>query len=156
MKRFFTLVFCAVLLASCSKIKFDPVFDVKEGVVEIPAEGGDYYFWVNYRQTEETKFQPGESYRTFRYRILLGSSVANVVMVKHPNELKDIWPENLDYPEDVPPYGSPVPFHVPANVYDKERDVIVEVSLDRNNSFDDGHDWGEWTAVFTGIQNCQK
>lgn len=155
MKRLFVMLLGAVMLASCSKLEFDPVFDVNDEVVEIPAEGGDYYFWVNYRQAE-TKFQPGESYRIFKYRILLGGSETKVVVVKHPNELKDIWPEELEYPEDIPPYGSPVPFHVPANISDQEREVKVEVALDRNNSFDDGHDWGEWTAVFNGIQNCQK
>ncbi len=160
MKRFvlrlIMLVFGIMLMSSCGKIKFDPVFDVNDEIVEIPAEGGDYYFWVNYRQTEETKFQPGNSYRVFKYRLMLGGSEAKVVVVKHPNELKDIWPEDLEYPEDIPPYGSPVPFHVPANINDKERDVMVEVSIDRNGSFDDGHDWGEWEVVFHGIQNCQK
>lgn len=155
MKRLFVLTLFAVMIVSCGRIQYDLVFNVKDELVEIPAEGGDYYFWVNYRQAE-TKFELGEEYGVFKYRLLLGGSEAKVVVVKHPNELKDLWPEELEYPEDIPPYGYPVPFHVPANVYDKEREVKVEIALDRNNSFDDGHDWGEWQAVFTGMQNCQK
>ena len=159
MKRFILrlgmVIFAGSLMAACGKVYFEPVIEVKEEVIEIPAEGGDYYFWVNYRQAQ-TRFEPGEEYRTFKYRLLLGDIEAKNVVVKHPNELKDLWPEGLENPEDVPPYGNPVPFHVPANTKDKEREVKVEVALDRNDSFDDGHDWGEWQAVFTGIQNCQK
>lgn len=159
MKRNFVLKFCVAMLcgffaASCN-MHYEPVISVTEEVVEIPAEGGDYYFVVTYRKVP-TKFEPGEAYKAFQYRLLLDGIEAMSDIVKYEYELQDLWPSEVDYPENLPPYGYPVMFHVPQNVKGKMRDVKVEVSIDRDYGEYDDHDWAEWQTVFMGVQNFQN
>ena len=153
-ERFCVMIICGCIAAACN-MHFEPVISVNDEVVEIPAEGGDYYFCVSYRKVP-TKFEPGEASKAFQYRLMLGNNEAFSGIIKYEQELTDLWPADVEYPEDIPPYGYPVPFHVPQNMTGNARDVKVEVSIDRNYSEYDDYDWGEWQTVFTGVQDFQN
>lgn len=155
--RLCALVFAAAVSISCfDPMYYEPAFG-DAGTVEIPVEGGDYYFWVTYEYVE-TKFEPGESYKAFKFRLMIDGELANWGLVENQSDLWAYWPAGVDYPDDSPEhYSQPVLFYVPENDKPAEREVLVDVAVDKY--FDDEdkeHEWGEWTTVFRGVQNCRK
>ena len=141
--RFAVATLALVSLTSCAEY-FDWEATPNATVVQIPQEGGvycydDFYTWL----VEDTRFQPGEIYKCYRYRLMLGSSYTDE---EHSSDMS-------------------IEFAVPANHSGKERDVKLQISkakkfhdtkldstgrcwwADRRES-----QWEEWKTVWQGVQ----
>lgn len=144
MKKLLRVVFAMVALALTSC--FDPyLYDweitPETEVVQIPQEGGTYYFeGLDAEFVGTTRFQPGELYKCLRYRLILGEEVG----------------DNCLYNNDMP-----LGFEVPANKSGTERNVMLEISKavdfhfnsKEHNAADRSEDgWEEWQAVWFGVQ----
>ena len=100
------VVFALLSLTSCTQFyDWDAIPNLQ--VVQIPQEGGTYKFsdfdtwWV-----EDTRFEPGETYKCYRYRLLLGNNPTKEI---HSNKMY-------------------IDFTVPANHTGEVRDVKLQIS----------------------------
>jgi hypothetical protein len=112
--------------------------------VQIPQEGGTYYFddfdtwWV-----EDTRFEPGETHKCYRYRLVLGDKPTKEI---HRNVMH-------------------INFTVPANHTGEVRDVKLQIS--KAKKFHDTKldptgkcwwadmwesQWEDWETVWRGKQ----
>ena len=104
--RITTAAFALVSLTSCTQF-FDWEAIPNSSIVQIPQEGGTYNFsdfetwWV-----EDTRFEPGETYKCYRYRLQIGDKTTKE---KHDNTMS-------------------IEFTVPANHSGTVRDVKLQIS----------------------------
>lgn len=129
---------------------FTPHVYAQEEVVNIPVEGGDYYFVASFEQVQ-TKAESERMYKPFRYRVNIGDVTGGAEVILDGQELYKSWPNSIPRPE-IPEFHWSVYFNVPANDEDTERIIKVEVSIDNNYYGQGEHDWGAWETVFEGVQ----
>lgn len=126
---------------SCEVYLYDWDATPETEVVQIPQEGGVYQF-DNFQSefVGKTRFEPGQTYKHLRYRLILGGDVC-----------KDVHTHG----------GTYINFEVPANENGAERRVTLEISkaVDfhlHSDSCDEAdlaeESWEEWQAVWFGIQ----
>ena len=146
---FLILVVACVVLAACEFNLYDWDAIPESEIVEIPQEGGVYYFMGFEREKVGTTRMidiENDIYKCCRYRLNLGDNIGES--------------EHLDY--------IPFSFEVPANNSYAERDVVLEISkakdfhlsddgkyLDTdvcNNADTSEECWGEWQTVWRGVQ----
>lgn len=128
-------VFCVLIsLTSCHSIHLDPYFEKVELKENIAQEGSIVWIPMEYRQVD-TKFQPGMSYRPFRYRAMVDDVQYSYGICNH---------KHIDnhYLRVV----------VPANDSYQERDVAIEVSYSDGYDIDKGK-WEDWIRIFDGRQD---
>lgn len=143
MKRLFCVIlfFTAMTLTSCFSYLYDWEATPETDIVQIPQEGGRYYF-DNFESEKVGKtrmYDPGKILKCMRYRLVLGEEVG----------------------ESFHNYDLPLGFDVPANESDTERRVTLEISKatdfhlcsDACDEADLSEDsWEEWQAVWFGVQ----
>ena len=147
MKKLMRVVFAMVALALTSCWNWDPfLYDweitPETEVVQIPYEGGTYYFeGLESVSVGTTRFNPGELYKCLRYRLILGEENGQVIHYKYS------WDS--------------ICIEVPANESEVERNVILEISkavdFHSNRREHKAADlveesWEEWQAVWFGVQ----
>lgn len=135
------MTFATMSFASCYSCLFDWEAIPEDEVVQIPQEGGIYYwgdFEVECVGTTRV-IRPGEAYKCFRYRLNVGD---NIGKSEHAQDLS-------------------VSFEIPANESGIERNVTLEISkakdfhlkTDMHDKADSSEDnWEEWKIVWRGIQ----
>ena len=143
MKRLSGILFALMAMAftSCYADLIDWEATPETDIVQIPQEGGRYYF-ENFesKKVGTTRiYDPGKILKCMRYRLILGEEVGTII---HDN-------------------GMPLGFEVPANENGAERRVTLELSkakdfhmsLDECDEADLAEEsWEEWQAVWFGIQ----
>ncbi len=151
MKRLLGVAIVIVAMVSTSCLLFildDYLYDweitPETEVVQIPQEGGTYYFeGLEAEFVGTTRFQPGELYKCLRYRLILGDASGQVFHFKAYDGMTSI---NIE---------------VPANESGAERNVTLEISKavdfhsnrKEHNAADGSEEsWEEWQAVWFGIQ----
>ena len=143
--RFLVFALALVSLTACTEY-YDWEATPNEAVVQIPQEGGVYCFddfrtwWV-----DNTRFEPGEIRKCYRYRLMLGSSYTDE---EHGSDMS-------------------IEFVVPANHSGKVRDVELQIS--KAKKFHDTKlnakgkcwwadlwesQWEEWETVWKGRQEA--
>ena len=137
------VIVALVSLTSCTQF-YDWDAIPNSQVVQIPQEGGTYKFsdfdtwWV-----EDTRFEPGETHKCYRYRLVLGDNPTKEI---HRNVMH-------------------INFTVPANHTGEVRDVKLQIS--KAKKFHDTKldstgkcwwadmwesQWGDWETVWQGVQ----
>ena len=105
----------------------------------IPAEGGKFEFKVvDYTLYEETRFQPGEWYKEYRYRVV-EEGVVSKVSTMHDS--------SIDY--DV----ISIEFAPNDTNYTKEYTIDIQIADDFHSVGEDQH-FGEWQTVWVITQPC--
>ena len=105
----------------------------------IPAEGGIFEFKVvDYTPYEETRFEPGEWYKEYRYRIIEDGIVSKV------STMHDI---SIDYEYVV------VEFTPNDSDHTKEYAIDIQIADDFYSVGEDQH-FGEWQTVWIVTQPC--
>ena len=108
MKRLLTtLLFIASIIysTSCGTIYYDAL-PLPTSTMTIPAEGGIFEFKVvDYTPYEETRFQPGEWYREFRYRIVEDGIVSKEstlhdISINHEYVVIEFAPNDTNYTKE--------------------------------------------------------
>lgn len=143
MKRLFfaIIALAAMAFTSCYAYLIDWEATPETDIVQIPQEGGRYYFenFESKKVGTTRMYDPGKILKCMRYRLILGEEVGTII---HDN-------------------GMPLGFEVPANENDTERRVTLELSkakdfhmsLDECDAADlSEEDWEEWQAVWFGVQ----
>ena len=160
MHRVVALYIFFFLAASCSRF-INPVVLQSSDIV-IPAEGGTFYFQMKYHMT--TKTSQAVLFREWEYRVIVGESIINGVLVDSRWPL-DSWIELEPDPDysykyggwDYGPWG--IPFDVPENYEGESRPVKVEVLFakdyknayqENDSQFDPGNN--TWVLAFDAIQ----
>lgn len=129
-----TLLFIAsaILATSCGTIYWDATL-VEVSTMTIPSEGGIFKFKVvDYTPYEETRFQPGEWYKEYRYRIVEDGAVSK------ESTLHDI---SIDYEYVV------VEFTPNDTDHTKEYTIDIQIADDFHSVGEDQH-FGEWQTVW--------
>ena len=141
MKRLLsTLLFIAsaIYSTSCGAIYFDAL-PLPVSTMTIPAEGGKFEFKVvDYTLYEETRFQPGEWYKEYRYRVV-EEGVVSKVSTMHDS--------SIDY--DV----ISIEFAPNDTNYTKEYTIDIQIADDFHSVGEDQH-FGEWQTVWVITQPC--
>lgn len=129
-------VFCALAsLTSCDPIHhLDPYFEKVELKENIAQEGSVVWIPMEYRQVD-TKFQPGMSYRPFRFRAMVDDVQYSYGICNH---------KHID--------NQYLRVVVPANDSYQEREVAIEVSYSDGYDIDKGK-WEDWIRIFDGRQD---
>ena len=154
--KLLVLIALVVMINSCfAKEYYEPAIShAFPNNTIIPAEGGDYYFYVGY-DLVQTKFQPPRAFKPIRFRVDIGDQTGEVYVFESDAAICGSWPYWLERPEEYDHYY-PVYFNVPANDTASDRAVKLMVSVDRNYSDAKKHDWESWNQVWKGLQNCKK
>lgn len=147
--KFAVMVFAATSFTSCFEYLLDWEVTPQSEIVQIPQQGGTYYFSeFEYKQVGTTRtYDPGEIFKCYRYRLVLGDNIGYSL---HSDQ------------------GYSLEFTVPANESDTERDVTLEISKAKEfHLSDDGKyldsdvcdetdlsedNWEEWQTVWQGVQ----
>lgn len=130
LRLLYTLTITAALfLTSCGTIYWDAT-PGEVASMTIPAEGGRFEFrLVEYKDLNDTRFQPGEWFKYYRYRVVedgaVGEESENVV--DNPDVWIDFAPNNSDHM--------------------KEYTIDVKVAKDFYR-YDEEHLFGEWQTVW--------
>ena len=136
MKRLLsTLLFIvsAICSTSCGPIYYDAT-PLKVSTMTIPGEGGRFEFKVvEYTPYEETRFQPGEWYKEFRYRIVEDG------IVSKESTLHDVSIINYGYIW--------IEFAPNDTNYTKEYTIDIQIADDFYSVGEDQH-FGEWQTVW--------
>ena len=135
-----TLLFITpvILATSCGTIYWDAT-PVEVSTMIIPAEGGIFEFKVvDYAPYEETRFQPGEWYKEYRYRIVEDGIVSKV------STMHDI---SIDYEYVV------VEFTPNDSDHTKEYTIDIQIADDFYSVGEDQH-FSEWQTVWVITQPC--
>lgn len=128
----------AICSTSCGTIYWDAT-PVEVSTMTIPAEGGIFEFKVvDYTPYEETRFQPGEWYREFRYRIVEDG------IVSKESTLHDI---SINYEYVV------IEFAPNDTNYTKEYTIDIQIADDFYSAGEEQH-FGEWQTVWILTQPC--
>ena len=143
------MIFAAISFTSCFEYLLDWEVTPQSEIVQIPQQGGTYYFSeFEYKQVGTTRaYDPGEIFKCYRYRLVLGDNIGDSL---HSDQ------------------GYWLKFIVPANESNTERDVVLEISKAKEfHLSDDGkyldsgvcdnadaseEYWEEWQAVWQGVQ----
>ena len=129
-----TLLFItsAICSTSCGTIYWDAT-PVEVSTMTIPAEGGIFEFKVvDYTPYEETRFQPGEWYKEYRYRIVEDG------IVSKESTLHDI---SINYEYVV------IEFAPNDTNYTKEYNIDIQIADDFYSVGEDQH-FGKWQTVW--------
>ena len=141
MKRLLaTLLFIVLIVysTSCGTIYWEAT-PVEVSTMIIPAEGGIFEFKVvDYTPYEETRFEPGEWYKEYRYRIIEDGIVSKV------STMYDI---SIDYEYVV------VEFTPNDSNHTKEYTIDIQIADDFYSVGEDQH-FGEWQTVWVITQPC--
>ena len=131
LRLLYTLTITAALwLTSCLDTIYYDATPGEVATMTIPAEGGSFEFrLVEYKDLNDTRFQPGEWFKYYRYRIVedgvAGEESENVV------DNSDVWidfaPNNSDHT--------------------KKYSIDVKVAKDFYK-VDEEHHFGEWQTVW--------
>ena len=135
-----TLLFItsAICSTSCGTIYWDAT-PVEVSTMTIPAEGGIFDFKVvDYTPYEETRFQPGEWYKEYRYRI------AEDGIVSKESTMFDL---SISYELVV------IEFSPNDSDHTKEYTIDIQIADDFHSVGDDQH-FGEWQTVWIITQPC--
>lgn len=130
LRLLYTLTITAALwLTSCGTIYWDAA-PGEVASMTIPAEGGSFEFQlVEYEILRDTRFQPGEWFKYYRYRVVedgvAGEESENVV--DNPDVWIDFAPNDSDHT--------------------KEYTIDVKVAKDFYR-YDEEHLFGEWQTVW--------
>ena len=139
MKRLLaTLLFIVLIVysTSCGTIYWEAT-PVEVSTMIIPAEGGIFEFKVvDYTPYEETRFEPGEWYKEYRYRIVEDGIVSKV------STMHDI---SIDYEYVV------VEFTPNDSDHTKEYAIDIQIADDFYSVGEDQH-YGEWQTVWVITQ----
>ena len=139
MKRLLaTLLFIASALftTSCGPIYYDAT-PLEASTMTIPGEGGRFEFKVvEYTPYEETRFQPGEWYKEFRYRIvedgvISKESTLHDISINYEYVVVEFTPNNTDHT--------------------KEYTIDIQIADDFHSVGEDQH-FGEWQRVWVITQ----
>ena len=125
---------------------------------EIPSIGDTCWFEVKYEYVQ-TKFQPNESRKAFRYTITIeGMEAGKPIVIKgwenqeeHYDSPCETWYERKNYETFI------VYFKIPENHLEKERKVTAKVSVAKN--YADNSEtifWEDWKTVLNLIQKGVK
>ncbi|MBQ9137917.1 MAG: hypothetical protein IJX65_04710 [Alistipes sp.] len=143
------VVATSILFTSCFEYLLDWEVTPQTEIVQIPQQGGTYYFSeFEYEQAGTTRaYNPGEIFKCYRYRLVLGDNIGDSLHSNQTYSLK---------------------FTVPANEGNAERDVVLEISkakefhlsedgkyLDASvcdNANTSEEHWEEWQTVWRGVQ----
>ena len=143
------MFFAATSFTSCFEYLLDWEVTPQSEIVQIPQQGGIYYFSeFEYEQVGTTRaYDPGEIFKCYRYRLVLGDNIGDSL---HSDQ------------------GYSLKFIVPANESNTERDVVLEISKAKEfHLSDDGkyldsgvcdnadaseEYWDEWQIVWRGRQ----
>ena len=135
MKRLLaTLLFNALAICStsCGTIYWDAT-PVEVSTMTIPAEGGIFEFKVvDYTPYEETRFQPGEWYKEYRYRIVEDG------IVSKESTMFDL---SISYDLVV------IEFAPNDTNHTKEYTIDIQIADDFYNTGEEQH-FGEWQTVW--------
>ena len=127
------LLVAATMICSvaCGTVYYDAT-PVEASTMEIPAEGGTFIFKVvNYTPCEETRFQPGEWHKEYRYRIV------------EDGVISEVWSEQNTWD-----YGCvSIEFSPNDAGYTKEYTLDIQIA-DDFYSVDEDQDFGEWQTVW--------
>ena len=139
-------IYILLLFNACNHPDLDIQFN-KETDIEIPAEGGAYYFEVEAIEVVETKTSFGNFLRAFEYRVTVGEEIID-------QQLLQFFVTN-DYIEPGDKFK--VDFDIPENFSSEERSVRVDILLAKDKSFynnDDHVDPGDntWETVWEAVQ----
>lgn len=141
MKRLLaTLLFIVLIVysTSCGTIYWEAT-PVEVSTMIIPAEGGIFEFKVvDYTPYGETRFEPGEWYKEYRYRIIEDGIVSKV------STMHDI---SIDYEYVV------VEFTPNDSDHTKEYAIDIQIADDFYSVGEDQH-FGEWQTVWVITQPC--
>ena len=132
-KKLVTMAFATMSLASCHSYLFDWEVTPENEIVQIPREGGIYYFGEFEIECVGTTrvINHGETYKCYRYRLNVGD---NIGKSEHGRDLS-------------------ITFEIPANESGIERNVVLEISkakefhlsMDMHDKADSSEDtWEEW------------
>lgn len=134
LRLLYTLTITAALwLTSCGTIYWD-VAPGEVASMTIPAEGGSFEFrLVEYKDLNDTRFQPGEWFKYYRYRVVEDgvASKESENIVDNPDVWIDFAPNNSDHM--------------------KEYTIDVKVAKDFYK-VDEEHHFGEWQTVWRVTQ----
>lgn len=139
MKRLLaTLLFIASALftTSCGTIYYDAT-PLKVSTMTIPCEGGRFEFKVvEYTPYEETRFEPGEWYKEYRYRIvedgvISKESTLHDISINYEYVVVEFTPNNTDHT--------------------KEYTIDIQIADDFHSVGEDQH-FGEWQRVWVITQ----
>lgn len=143
MKRLLTPLLCIVsvlFIASCSnKPIYYNAMPLPISTMTIPSEGGRFKFEVvAYIPYEETRFQPGEWYKEYRYRVV---------------EDGDISKESTLHDTSIS-YGAVwIEFSPNDTNHTKEYDLEIQIADDFHSVGEDQH-FGEWQTIWEITQPC--
>ena len=137
MRRILLVSLLIPLLTCCFgfTLEYDCEIQDVENTGNISQEGTVIKVPMSYALVQ-TKFEPGEYYQPFRYRALMAGE-------------EYAYAEN---PATVDRYGGETGFIVvvPRNNSYDERDITIEVSLEKGMK---DQRWGDWRTVYSGIQD---
>ena len=128
MRSIITVSAFLFLAASCSRF-INPVVLESSDII-IPADGGTFYFQMKYHET--TKTSQSVAFREWEYRVIVGETITNSVLV-NSQWPSDSWIELEPDPDYSYKYGNwdhgpwGIPFDVPENIEIDSRPVKVEV-----------------------------
>ena len=165
MKHLYIILLCVFGITSCFPTHYyEPeIGDTSKVEGKISHKGDTCWFEVEYQQVQ-TKFQPGEAFKAFKYVIEIeGVESEEPTIVTKSDELAELtrklkqefpefyerwYEENGGYPE-----GSKaiIAFAIPENQTGAERNIKVKVSISKE--YRDTENWDEWETVFSAIQN---
>lgn len=135
MKRFLSILLVVatmICFVGCGTIYYDAT-PVEASTMEIPAEGGIFEFKVvDYTPYEETRFQPGEWYKEYRYRIVEDGIVSKV---------STMFDLSISYELVV------IEFAPNDTNYAKEYTIDIQIADDFYSTGEEQH-FGEWQTVW--------
>lgn len=120
-----------ICFVACGTVYYDAT-PVEVSTMEIPAEGGTFIFKVvNYTPCEETRFQPGEWFKEYRYRVM------------EDGVISEVWSEQNTWD-----YGIiSIDFTPNDTSHTKEYTIDIKIA-DDFYKVDEEHIFGEWQTVW--------
>lgn len=132
MKRLLNILLLIVVFAfatSCGTVYYDTI-PAEVATMTIPSEGGRFEFKVvDYEVADRTRFQPGEAFKCYCYRVVEDGVAGKESdrMTGNPNIWVEFAPNDTDHT--------------------KEYTIDVKVADDYYN-VDESPDFGEWQTVW--------
>ena len=143
------MFFAATSFTSCFEYLLDWEVTPQSEIVQIPQQGGTYYFSeFEYEQVGTTRvYDPGEIFKCYRYRLVLGDNIGDSLHSDQGYSLKFIVPANESNAErDVTlEISKAKEFHLSDDGKYLDSDVCDETDLSEDN-------WEEWQTVWRGVQ----
>lgn len=144
MKRIIPSVILAVsLLTSCDRIELAPDFSRSMMPYEVPAEGGEYFVKVDYKNTRSTYY-----YLEWEFRTIVDGKIVNQVNIP-ACKLEEFLTDDK------------FTVVIPANNTNHLRPILVESSYymehgseycdSEGNTYDGGF-WTDWEPVVASVQ----